>query len=216
MEFSEKEKSSCGVYRIVSPAGSCYIGMTTRTFAERWGQHLSDFRLKKGRCLGLHRAFAKYGIENMTFEILEEMTGRSEKTILRKEKEWWLRYKTTGVNLYNGEPSGKGSVIHSKETREKISKALKRNDGVKRNASGHRLYERKCVNTRCCKEYLSPRANSVFCSAKCKRLQARESIDISELLELRKEGRSLRALGKTYNVSYETIRRILLDHTLVH
>lgn len=61
----------------------------------------------------------------MLFEVLEDMSGCGNDEILHKEQEWWLRHKAWGINLYNGEPTGRGSVRHTKETRKKISDSMK-------------------------------------------------------------------------------------------
>lgn len=115
---------SIGVYRISSPNGSAYIGMTAKSFKERWDGHKANFRNGHMTCAGLRRAFEKYGVDAMSFEILEEMDGCSDAEILHREREWWLLHKTQGVNLYNGEPSGRGAVRHTEETRERISKSF--------------------------------------------------------------------------------------------
>lgn len=124
---------SIGVYRISSPNGSAYIGMTAKSFKERWEGHRAAFRKGQMTCAGLRRAFEKYGIDAMSFEILEEMDGCSDAEILHREREWWLLHRTQGVNLYNGEPSGGGAVRHTEETRERISKSFQ-DDWRTRNA----------------------------------------------------------------------------------
>lgn len=113
-----------GVYRIVSPNGSVYIGMTVRSFEERWSDHKRAFKSGNVRCSGLNRAFEKYGVEKMSFEILEDLTGEDELKVLSREKHWWLLHKPW-VNIYNGQPSGSGSVLHTEETRRKIGKSLR-------------------------------------------------------------------------------------------
>lgn len=115
---------SIGVYRISSPNGSVYIGMTAKSFKERWEGHRAAFRKGQMTCTGLRRAFEKYGVDAMSFEILEEMDGCSDAEILHREREWWLLHKAQGVNLYNGEPSGRGAVRHTEETRERIGAAM--------------------------------------------------------------------------------------------
>lgn len=114
-----------GVYRIVSPGGSCYVGATTVAFEVRWKNHLKDFRANKTKCLGLRRAFAKYGIDGMRFEILEIVDLDHKENVWALERRWWNRFKAEGVNLYNGEPTGTGSVRHTDETKSKIGNAVK-------------------------------------------------------------------------------------------
>lgn len=116
--------SSLGVYLISSPAGSIYVGMTYKSFEERWNTHRANYRKGQMTCIGLKRAFDKYGIESMTFEVLEDMRGCSVEEVLIREREWWLTFKNMGSNIYNGEPSGRGSVRHTRESKSNISLSL--------------------------------------------------------------------------------------------
>lgn len=115
-----------GIYCIVSPNGSVYVGMTMKSFEERWNGHKKDFRLGRGRCRGLHRAFDKYGTEAMEYIVLETFhPSVSVEQVLRAEVVWWDVFKSAGVNLYNARPTGTGSVIHSEETRERIRDSMR-------------------------------------------------------------------------------------------
>jgi len=151
-----------GVYRISSPNGSAYIGMTAKSFKERWKGHLKSFRLGSMKCPGLKRAFEKYGPDKMTFEVLEDMTGHGEVEILRREKIWWLRHKSWGINLYNGEPSGNGSVLHTEETRRRIGLSMREFSILNRKFS---QFEDNCKT--CKKSFLKLREKHIFCSIAC-------------------------------------------------
>lgn len=146
-----------GVYRFISPNGSVYIGMTSKSFAERRKGHFDNFRKGQMSCIGLERAFDKYGIDAMAFEILEDMTGYGEFEILYRERIWWLRHRAWGVNLYNGEPTGRGAVRHTKETRLKISEA-----GKKRAKPKPTVTCPECGN-----DFIRRRKTTVFCSRTC-------------------------------------------------
>ena len=74
--------SSYGVYLISSPNGSIYVGMTYKSFEERWRTHRANYRKGQMTCMGLKRAFDKYGIASMSFEILEDMRGCSVEEVL--------------------------------------------------------------------------------------------------------------------------------------
>ena len=76
-----------GIYRIVSPNGSCYVGATADSFESRWNGHKADFRLNKTKCPGLRRAFEKYGLEGMIWEILEIVPREFEESVWAKERE---------------------------------------------------------------------------------------------------------------------------------
>lgn len=145
-----------GVYRIVSPNGSCYVGATAVSFSSRWSAHRKDFRTGKTRCAGLRRAFEKYGVDAMRFEILEAVATENAESIWKLEQIWWNKLKAEGVNLYNGEPSGTGSVRHTDETRKKISEALR-----------HEPIEKVCAYEGCGKSFITNRSHASFCSTSC-------------------------------------------------
>lgn len=62
-----------GIYAIVAPSGSRYIGSAVR-IAHRWRIHKSDLRLGKHANPGLTRAFRKYGLDALRFEVVEFCT----------------------------------------------------------------------------------------------------------------------------------------------
>jgi AraC-like DNA-binding protein len=70
----------------------------------------------------LRNALKKYGEENLHFEVLEKvsLTMPGDKVLLLEQK-WWDVFAAQGVNLYNGRPTGTGSVYHTEETRRKIA-----------------------------------------------------------------------------------------------
>ena len=61
-----------GVYRITSPSGRVYIGMTTRSFDIRWREHKKQLKAGRHICPALQRAHDKYGWENLTKHIKTE------------------------------------------------------------------------------------------------------------------------------------------------
>lgn len=78
-----------GIYRIVAPSGSCYVGMTTKSLKERWSGHRKELRSGKHKCAGLKRAYTKYGEVNLEFEILDVMSiASSEAEVLLRERDW--------------------------------------------------------------------------------------------------------------------------------
>jgi len=71
------------LYKITSPSGKFYIGVTNN-FNRRKSEHLSDWKNRPEK-IALHHSFSKYGFDNHTFEVL--MTG------LTKEKAYNLENK---------------------------------------------------------------------------------------------------------------------------
>ena len=157
-------KDGIGVYRIVSPSGSCYVGATAVSFSSRWNSHRKDFKSGNSKCPGLRRAFAKYGVENMRFEILEVVVKDDAESVWTLEKSWWNKLKSEGISIYNGEPTGTGSVHHTQETRNKISKALKL---LERNANPKQPISKTCTYDGCRTTFLTTRESQNFCSVAC-------------------------------------------------
>lgn len=59
-----------GIYAIYSPSGARYVGSAVN-LTRRWYLHLRSLRRGDHHCAGLARAAAKYGIDNLRFEVLE-------------------------------------------------------------------------------------------------------------------------------------------------
>lgn len=115
--------ASIGVYKITLPSGSCYVGMTTISFDSRWRNHLKELRNGRHPCRGLKSAFAKYGEAALLFEILEKVpNSTNQSVILLKERDWWDKLKAEGKNIYNGRPTGTGSVHHTDEQKKNCEK----------------------------------------------------------------------------------------------
>ena len=64
------------VYLITSPSGKQYVGMTARSFNERWKQHC--WAARDGSRLHLHRAIRKHGAESFETTILAESDSDEE------------------------------------------------------------------------------------------------------------------------------------------
>lgn len=204
---------SYGVYRIVSPNGSCYIGMTAKSFDERWDGHRKSFRLGSMVCTGLRRAFEKYGPDRMVFEALEDLTGYGDDEVLYRERVWWLRHRAWGVNLYNGEPTGRGAVRHTEETRKRIGDSLRKE-----------LITLKCLE---CEESFSVQNTSrdqTFCSVECVRLNRKSKpktgltsrISREYLLELFSRGLTKPEIAKVLKCSVQSVCDLERFHGVYH
>lgn len=206
--FSTESKKTYGVYRIVSPSGKCYIGMTTKSFANRWNEHYRLIKSGRHHCKGLQQAFLKYGIENMLFEILEDMTGYGQEEILYRERQWWLKHRAW-IITYNGEPSGFGSVKHTQETKDKI-----------RDAKTKSLLEKGWIapkenECKLCGKAFIPKynnSNQKFCSRSCATKNTNHSrginLDKKEFEEIYTQSQGNfevlgRLLGRTSRTAYE-------------
>ena len=192
--------TTSGVYTITAPSGSKYVGMSLVSVEARWKSHRKDLKRGVHKCKGLQRAFLKYGIENLSFEIVEELDGESKETLLKKEQFWWDEFQKLGCKLYNGRPSGNGSVLHTAETRSRISKSLEKDDA---------LHRRENICLHCGSQFSSKRRIAKFCSRQCAANNL-SRFSPSDAVALYVSGLSLRQVAKQFNVSHIAIRDSLL------
>lgn len=190
-----------GVYSITSPSGKLYIGMSTVSVEQRWRQHRNELRRNAHKCTGLQNAANRYGIDNLTFELLEDLDGASSADILVREQQWWDKVVSTGALTYNGRPSGAGSVFHSGAVRQKISESLKANNP-------RRIC--RCANVACGGQMESPRPKQIYCSVRC-RTTAVDSVSLQRLVELRESNLSLRAIAARVGISHVAVRKRLQE-----
>lgn len=90
-----------GIYKITNKLNNhSYIGLSTK-LEERWKYHQTPYNQERESNKTLYKAFAKYGIENFTFEILEEC---SIKELGEREKYYIAKYDTyhNGYNMTSG------------------------------------------------------------------------------------------------------------------
>ena len=88
------------IYMATSPSGKSYIGQTTKTLQERIKSHVKS--AKQDSPYAFHNAIRKYGIENISFTILED--GILDTDLNEREKYYIQKYKTyeEGYNLTIG------------------------------------------------------------------------------------------------------------------
>lgn len=91
-----------GIYKITNQInGKCYIGQSINIL-QRWKQHRTNAAV---RTEALYLAFQKYGIENFSFEILEEC---SEEELDQKEQ-YYISYFNSYKNGYNMTQGGQNN-----------------------------------------------------------------------------------------------------------
>lgn len=95
------------IYRITSPSGKSYIGLTKSKLKERWRQHVK--RAQKELNHPFRRAIRKYGAENFAVEEIAcaiggENAGATEIACIAQEK-FEMLYNLTGGGENNG-PEG--------------------------------------------------------------------------------------------------------------
>ena len=96
-----------GIYKITNKINNqCYIGQSLN-IEKRWNNHkvASTNPSDSSYNYPLYRAFRKYGIDNFTFEILEEC----EQKFLNDREEYWINYFDSYKNGYNQTNGGYSS-----------------------------------------------------------------------------------------------------------
>ena len=79
----------CGIYKITNLQNKrCYIGQSAN-IAERWRQHIKrGVGAEAATRNKLYTAMKAYGVENFTFEIVEEC----ERSLLNERESYWQDY----------------------------------------------------------------------------------------------------------------------------
>ena len=96
---------SQGIYKITNKINNkIYIGKST-DIEKRWKYHISHYNYEREYNKPLYKAFRKYGVENFSFEIIEECLL----DIDEKEK-YWINFYNSYKNGYNATIGGEGGV----------------------------------------------------------------------------------------------------------
>lgn len=93
-----------GIYKITNLLNEqSYIGLSV-DIEKRWLRHKSNYKDSSNKEYekALYRAFRKYGVENFTFEVLEEC----DQTELSNREIYWISFYDTFANGYNETPGG--------------------------------------------------------------------------------------------------------------
>ena len=86
-----------GIYKITNNINNkCYIGQSVH-IEERWKEHKSEYNQERENKKTLYLAFKKYGIENFSFEIIEECKPEQ----LNLKEQYWIDYYDSYNNGYN-------------------------------------------------------------------------------------------------------------------
>lgn len=94
-----------GIYKITNTLNDkCYIGQSI-DIKTRWMQHIYEGKrnVKEGK---LYPAMFKDGIENFTFEIIEEC--KKDLQVLNERERYWIKYYNSFNNGYNSTIGGQG------------------------------------------------------------------------------------------------------------
>ena len=111
-----KENKIAGVYEITNNiTGEFYIG-SSKDIKKRWTNHKSLSVWKRLSGMKLYQAFIKYGLNNFTFEVIEETAD------LKKREQYWIeQLKPSYNNIY-----AKGrNTERRKESNRRYNKAYR-------------------------------------------------------------------------------------------
>lgn len=119
------------LYKLTSPSGKSYIGITSKGVEKRWAQHRFNAAKEiKSRaateCNALYNAIRKYGAASFIIELLDQ--DDSWESLCNKEIEAIASHGSFWPNGYNMTLGGEGTlgVKITKETRIRLSAAQKR------------------------------------------------------------------------------------------
>lgn len=131
----------CGIYKITNQTnGKSYIGQS-KNIEVRWKNHKTDSNNPNGDNYDypLYRAFRKYGLENFTFEVLEECST----SLLNEREEYYINKYNTLYQGYNQVKVNQGGTKLTPRQVLDIIEELKTNTtenteqiGAKYNVSG--------------------------------------------------------------------------------
>lgn len=132
----------CGVYKITNLLnGKVYIGQSRHVF-NRWAQHRHG--RGKDHNYYLRNAITQYGIDNFSFEVLEECPINQLNELERK---YITQYNSVKPNGYNLEMGGSQSKVVTSETKRRMSLAwLKRPPMTERERHNRSIAHRKPVS----------------------------------------------------------------------
>lgn len=224
---------ACGIYKITNQInGKAYIGQAI-DIASRWSKEKSRAFQPNSHDYNktLSKAFRKYGIENFTFEILEECN----KSLLNQKEVYYISYYDTYFNGYNETTGGSSGTANacqkiSKKQLLEIYDLLQNsslsqkeiaelygvgndvistiNHGKSRRLDGYTYPLRNNTNIfYCCDCGIKISNGAIRCMACQKKISRKVNRPDREVLKSEIRTTSFVALGKKYGVSDKSISK---------
>ena len=139
------------IYKITNKLNNkVYIGQTIQKPIERFYQHCAKKCDKYILNMVIHKAIFKYGKDNFTFEVIEEVPKQQ----LNEREEYWIKYYNSYTDGYNSTKGGQ-------------------------------------------------KGNKPF-----------KNIDNNAIIEQYQQGKSLRTIGKMFNIDKATVKSILIRNNI--
>lgn len=112
--------AKCGIYKIENLiTHHVYIGQS-RNIEIRWRRHKDDIHSGK-KDYPLYRAINKYGIDNFSFEVIEECPKEN----LDEREQFWIKYYNSYKDGYNQTLGGQGAKCCGSSLNYKQVEAIK-------------------------------------------------------------------------------------------
>lgn len=116
------------IYKITNKLnGKCYIGQTNN-IQSRFSDHKRMGSAEEEQNKILYKAFKKYGVENFTFEVIEENIENYNE----REKYWIAYYNSETPCGYNMTPGGEEPPVKYGENHQLATHTKKQVDEIKR------------------------------------------------------------------------------------
>lgn len=122
------------IYKITNTINQkSYIGQTIKTLEKRFSQHQHNYDKPYFSQVVLYKAFKKYGIENFTFEEVEEVPDNQ----LDEKEKYWIKFYDSYNNGYNSTIRGRDislydwdeeqiiSLYHQEKSARKVAKLIR-------------------------------------------------------------------------------------------
>ena len=187
-----------------------YIGQTVQhPPIRRWIDHYKDINRTSNE-LYLYRAFRKWGIENFTFQIVEQDIDIRE--LDKKEQEWIKKYEANnpekGYNLTLGGVMTRRSVIDETIAKRIIEDIKNKKDMTFVELAGFYGVSREIISDINCGEtwYFSDETYPIRDNSLNKNILSKN--DVYAIYELLKKEISLTDIAKQYHVSVTNISNI--------
>jgi group I intron endonuclease len=116
--ISRGEEVMCGIYKITNSINNkVYIGQSTN-ISRRWNAHHNEpfNKLSPAHDCCFYRAIRKYGIENFTFEVLEECSPQE----LDEKERYYISLFDSYANGYNENFGGRDTFGGHKLSIEQV------------------------------------------------------------------------------------------------
>ena len=97
------------IYKITNLINQkAYIGKTVGSIEKRWKEHQRESQRERAENRPLYKALNKYGIDNFTIELVEEVDVKD----LSKREIYWIGYYHTYEDGYNATLGGDGKILY--------------------------------------------------------------------------------------------------------